>query len=146
MSFSRSGSRASNICRNWVKTQHTPDAMSIPEQLDGIHTRAQNLCARAIPLPERGVAAEDGSCRGEPAGACRLDPQDPRWLEKYFANEVEPVLSPLGLDPARPFPRIQNKSLNFIVHLDGKDAFGRDKRTGHRSGAALPAASRVAAG
>jgi polyphosphate kinase len=35
-------------------------------------------------------------------------------------------LSPLGLDPARPFPRIQNKSLNFIVHLDGKDAFGRD--------------------
>ena len=32
------------------------------------------------------------------------------------------MLSPLGLDPARPFPRIQNKSLNFIVHLDGKDA------------------------
>ena len=49
-----------------------------------------------------------------------------RWLEQYFENEVEPVLSPLGLDPARPFPRIQNKSLNFIVRLEGKDAFGRD--------------------
>jgi polyphosphate kinase len=48
------------------------------------------------------------------------------WLEQHFANEVEPVLSPLGLDPARPFPRIQNKSLNFIVKLAGKDAFGRD--------------------
>ena len=36
------------------------------------------------------------------------------------------MLSPLGLDPARPFPRIQNKSLNFIVRLSGKDAFGRD--------------------
>jgi polyphosphate kinase len=49
-----------------------------------------------------------------------------KWLERYFENEIEPVLSPLGLDPARPFPRIQNKSLNFIVHLRGKDAFGRD--------------------
>ena len=48
------------------------------------------------------------------------------WLEQHFVNEVEPVLSPLGLDPARPFPRIQNKSLNFIVKLSGKDAFGRD--------------------
>ncbi|HRX89503.1 MAG TPA: polyphosphate kinase 1, partial [Steroidobacteraceae bacterium] len=43
-----------------------------------------------------------------------------------FELEVEPVLSPLGLDPARPFPRIQNKSLNFIVRLSGKDAFGRN--------------------
>src|SRR6185295_8449505 len=48
------------------------------------------------------------------------------WLADYFAKEVEPVLTPLGLDPARPFPRIQNKSLNFIVRLSGKDAFGRD--------------------
>jgi polyphosphate kinase len=47
-------------------------------------------------------------------------------LEQHFHNDVEPVLSPLGLDPARPFPRIQNKSLNFIVRLSGKDAFGRD--------------------
>jgi polyphosphate kinase len=48
------------------------------------------------------------------------------WLRDYFRHDVEPVLSPLGLDPARPFPRIQNKSLNFIVQLSGKDAFGRD--------------------
>jgi polyphosphate kinase len=51
---------------------------------------------------------------------------DRALLEAHFHDEVEPVLSPLGLDPARPFPRIQNKSLNFIVRLSGKDAFGRD--------------------
>ncbi|MBL6750374.1 MAG: polyphosphate kinase 1 [Nevskia sp.] len=48
------------------------------------------------------------------------------WLRGYFGNELLPVLSPLGLDPAHPFPRILNKSLNFIVSLSGKDAFGRN--------------------
>lgn len=49
-----------------------------------------------------------------------------RWLQGYFQNEVLPVLSPLGLDPAHPFPRILNKSLNFAVSLEGVDAFGRE--------------------
>ncbi|HUR39951.1 MAG TPA: polyphosphate kinase 1, partial [Verrucomicrobiae bacterium] len=48
------------------------------------------------------------------------------WLRNYFENELMPVLSPIGLDPAHPFPRILNKSLNFIVSLSGKDAFGRN--------------------
>ena len=47
------------------------------------------------------------------------------WLQKHFRDEVEPVLSPISLDPARPFPRILNKSLNFIVGLEGIHAFGR---------------------
>lgn len=46
--------------------------------------------------------------------------------ESLFHDELLPVLSPLGLDPAHPFPRILNKSLNFIVQLSGKDAFGRN--------------------
>ena len=50
------------------------------------------------------------------------------WLYHYFLDQVEPVLSPLGLDPAHPFPRIINKSLNFIVQLDGSDAFEREGR------------------
>ncbi|MFO7762216.1 MAG: polyphosphate kinase 1 [Wenzhouxiangellaceae bacterium] len=49
-----------------------------------------------------------------------------RWLHQHFQRELMPVLSPLGLDPAHPFPRILNKSLNFAVELDGADAFGRD--------------------
>jgi polyphosphate kinase len=48
------------------------------------------------------------------------------WLKHFFTNELLPVLSPIGLDPAHPFPRILNKSLNFIVSLSGKDAFGRN--------------------
>lgn len=47
------------------------------------------------------------------------------WVRKYFKEQVLPVLTPIGLDPAHPFPRLVNKSLNFIVSLDGKDAFGR---------------------
>jgi polyphosphate kinase len=49
-----------------------------------------------------------------------------RWLHQHFRQELMPVLSPLGLDPAHPFPRILNKSLNFAVALEGRDAFGRD--------------------
>ena len=48
------------------------------------------------------------------------------WLQRYFMRELMPVLSPLGLDPAHPFPRILTKSLNFAVELRGKDAFGRE--------------------
>ena len=48
-----------------------------------------------------------------------------RWVEKYFREQVLPVLSPLGIDPSHPFPRVLNKSLNFIVSLTGRDAFGR---------------------
>jgi len=48
------------------------------------------------------------------------------WARTYFRDEVLPVISPLGLDPAHPFPRLVNKSLNFILSLEGKDAFGRD--------------------
>ena len=52
------------------------------------------------------------------------------WLEQHFENQVVPVLTPLTFDPARPFPRILNKSLNFIVRLRGKDAFGRRRHRG----------------
>ena len=47
------------------------------------------------------------------------------WVKNYFRREVNPLLVPVGLDPAHPFPQVANKSLNFIVQLSGKDAFGR---------------------
>jgi polyphosphate kinase len=47
------------------------------------------------------------------------------WIRDYFVNELMPVLTPIGLDPAHPFPNVLNKSLNFAVELEGKDAFGR---------------------
>jgi len=48
-----------------------------------------------------------------------------KWVKDYFKREVNPLLVPVGLDPAHPFPQVANKSLNFIVQLSGKDAFGR---------------------
>jgi polyphosphate kinase len=48
------------------------------------------------------------------------------WAARYFAQEVRPLLTPIGLDPAHPFPQVVNKSLNFVIELTGQDAFGRD--------------------
>ncbi|MBF6615283.1 polyphosphate kinase 1 [Pollutimonas thiosulfatoxidans] len=47
------------------------------------------------------------------------------WAYAGFQSDVMPMLTPIGLDPAHPFPRVYNKSLNFIVALSGQDAFGR---------------------
>ena len=102
------------------------DGLGLAEQLSAIHARAKELvrdqyaCLNDVLLPalrETGIDVLD---------AKDWDTQTRAWVEHHFAAEVEPVLSPLGLDPARPFPRIQNKSLNFIVRLSGKDAYGRD--------------------
>ncbi len=48
------------------------------------------------------------------------------WVAGYFDREIRPLLTPIGLDPAHPFPQVVNKSLNFIVEFDGRDAFGRE--------------------
>jgi len=64
-------------------------------------------------------------------------PEQSEWIKAYFFREVMPVLTPIGLDPAHPFPRVVNKSLNFAVELEGKDAFGRS------SDAAIVQAPRV---
>ena len=59
------------------------------------------------------------------------------WVEEYFLRELKPILTPIGLDSSHPFPRLMNKSLNFAVELDGKDAFGRE------SGMAIVQAPRI---
>ena len=59
------------------------------------------------------------------------------WIRNYFTREMVPVLTPIGLDPSHPFPKVLNKSLNFAIELEGKDAFGRS------SNAAIVQAPRV---
>jgi polyphosphate kinase len=54
------------------------------------------------------------------------DAEQRRWVAQFFHREVQPLLVPIGLDPAHPFPQVANKSLNFIVQLSGADAFGRE--------------------
>ncbi len=102
-----------------------PDGMAPATVLKRIHDRAAELvdaqyrCWNQVLRPalrEAGVrvlARDSWTAR------------QTRWLRAYFRNEIMPVLSPLGLDPAHPFPRILNKSLNIVVVLKGKDAFGR---------------------
>ena len=53
------------------------------------------------------------------------DDAERRWVDRFFETQVRPLLVPVGLDPAHPFPQVANKSLNFIARLAGKDAFGR---------------------
>ena len=55
-----------------------------------------------------------------------LNSEQSAWMKRYFTEQVSPVLTPISIDPAHPFPRLVNKSLNFIATLEGKDAFGRD--------------------
>jgi len=102
------------------------DGLTVTEQLQAIHDRTRSLvdaqyaCLNDVVLPtlkRQGI---------ELLARTTWEPSTAQWLERYFELEIEPVLSPLALDPARPFPRIQNKSLNFIVRLAGQDAFGRD--------------------
>jgi polyphosphate kinase len=64
-------------------------------------------------------------------------PAQRQWIRDYFFRELLPVLTPIGLDPAHPFPRVFNKSLNLAVELEGRDAFGRN------SGAAIVQAPRA---
>ena len=106
--------------------QFATDTLSLQEQLAAIHQRAMRLCSEQYrclneilmpALQKQGISLQ---------GRSEWSASAEKWLERYFENEIEPVLTPLGLDPARPFPRIQNKSLNFIVRLRGIDAFGRD--------------------
>jgi polyphosphate kinase len=107
-------------------TQVGPDELAIADQLAAIHQRAtalvrdQYACLNDVLLPALAAVGIDVQDEAD------WDADTRAWVEHHFLAEVEPVLSPLGLDPARPFPRIQNKSLNFIVRLSGKDAYGRD--------------------
>ena len=47
--------------------------------------------------------------------------QNKQWLDKYFIEKVQPVLTPLAVDPSKTFPLILNKSLNVIAKVRSKD-------------------------
>ncbi len=101
------------------------DGLSAASILNTIHDRAAELveaqyrCWNDVLRPslsENGVRV---------LGRGSWNARQTRWLRAYFRNEIMPVLSPLGLDPSHPFPKILNKSLNIVVVLKGRDAFGR---------------------
>ena len=53
-------------------------------------------------------------------------PQQFQWAKNFFHRELVPLITPIALDPTHPFPRVINKSLNFLISLEGKDSFGRN--------------------
>jgi polyphosphate kinase len=106
--------------------QGGPDGLSVPEQLKAIRTRSVRLVDEQYQLLNDVLMPELAQ-----NGVVFVSPEmwteaQAAWLADYFSREVEPVLSPLALDPARPFPKILNKSLNFAVVVEGEDGFGRN--------------------
>jgi len=106
--------------------QGGPDGLSVPDQLTAIRERAVRLVNEQYQLLNDVLMPELAQ-----KGVVFVSPEmwteaQAKWLADYFTREVEPVLSPLALDPARPFPQILNKSLNFAVVVAGEDGFGRN--------------------
>src|SRR5271165_1413022 len=102
------------------------DGLSVTETLKAIRARATGLVDEQyqllndVLLPD---LAKNGVVFVAPDTWTEAQAE---WLAAYFEREVEPVLSPLALDPARPFPKILNKSLNFAIVVEGEDGFGRN--------------------
>ena len=106
--------------------QGGPDGLPVPDQLKAIRARAVRLVDEQYQLLNDVLMPELSL-----NGVVFVSPEmwteaQAVWLADYFSREVEPVLSPLALDPARPFPKILNKSLNFAVVVEGEDGFGRN--------------------
>lgn len=114
----------------------TPDGLMPKQAFHEAQLQAHELVTRQYDLLNKTilpVLADDGIrfIRRTQWSEAQAD-----WIRDYFFRELMPVLTPIGLDPAHPFPRVLNKSLNFAVELKGKDAFGRN------SGAAVVQAPR----
>jgi polyphosphate kinase len=105
-----------------------PDNLTPAEVLKTISTQARELVESQYRMLNDELIP---ALSGEGIHFVRRDQwsrEHQNWLENYFHTEIVPVLSPTTLDPTRPIPRILNKSLNFIVSLRGRDAFGRPVR------------------
>jgi len=102
-----------------------PDGLTPAVALSRIHDRAADLVAKQYQCWNDVLrpALDDAGVRV--LGRDAWNAQQTHWLRAYFRDEIMPVLSPLGLDPSHPFPKILNKSLNIVVVLKGRDAFGR---------------------
>ena len=103
-----------------------PDGMDAQQTLNLVREQVKQIIARQYQLLN-----DDLFPALEAQGVCflrrtRWNDAQRAWVKEFFINEVMPVLTPIGLDPSHPFPRVLNKSLNFAVELQGKDAFGRN--------------------
>ncbi|MGQ9686435.1 MAG: polyphosphate kinase 1 [Thiobacillaceae bacterium] len=103
----------------------SPDGLTPRAALREISKRAHALVARQYELLNDEVLPELAAHGIRFYKRSQWTEEQAEWVREYFYNEIMPVLTPIGLDPAHPFPNVLNKSLNFAVELSGKDAFGR---------------------
>ena len=104
-----------------------PDQISPDQLLDEIRIRAMELIRQQYALLNDVLLPELADEQVHFIERGNWTEEQREWLADFYNREIVPVLTPLTLDPSRPFPRILNKSLNFILRLDGKDAFGRHR-------------------
>ncbi len=107
-------------------TQTGPDGLSAVETLRRVSESATSLVAEQYRVLNDLLTPALEAQHIRFVRRSQWNAKQRHWLKRYFTRELLPVLSPIGLDNAHPFPRILNKSLNFIMSLDGRDAFGRD--------------------
>ena len=103
----------------------TPDGLAPATVLTRIHDRAADLVAAQYECWNDVMRPALNAVGVRVLGRDSWNTEQSDWLRAYFRDEIMPVLSPMGLDPAHPFPKILNKSLNIVVVLKGRDAFGR---------------------
>ncbi|MBI2992980.1 MAG: polyphosphate kinase 1 [Gammaproteobacteria bacterium] len=109
-------------------TQSGPDNLTPHEVLNRISEVAHSLVDEQYRVLNEIIMPALDNERIRVPGGPEWQSQTARWVKRYFEDNVLPVLSPIGLDPAHPFPRVLNKNLYFMVTLEGKDAFGRETR------------------
>ncbi len=108
----------------------SPDGMSLQHVYDLVVERAHRLVHQQYVMLQSTVFPALESEGIYFHGVESWTDAQTEWASDYFQNELLPVLTPIGLDPAHPFPRVLNKSLNFVIELEGKDAFGRQALMG----------------
>jgi polyphosphate kinase len=122
--------RVGSLRQQVALSVHTPgpDGLTAQEQLAKISVTAHEIVAEQYRTLNEVLIPELAEKEIRFIRRNHWNDAQRHWVKEYFEEQLQPVLSPLGLDPAHPFPRILNKSLNFIVTLKGKDAFGRESR------------------
>ncbi|MEX2481747.1 MAG: polyphosphate kinase 1 [Gammaproteobacteria bacterium] len=110
----------------FAAAQTTPDQMSPVEQLRAISQSAHALVAEQYRVLNEELLPLLADHDIRFLKRAEWNTRQAAWVRRFFNRELLPVLSPIGLDPSHPFPRILNKSLNFLVSLEGTDAFGRN--------------------
>jgi polyphosphate kinase len=107
-----------------------PEKISAQEVFDKVHAEVAELIRRQYRLLNDVLFPELTNAGVRFVQSHEWNNKQQAWLTEYFDEQVVPVLTPLTFDPSRPFPRILNKSLNFIIRLHGRDAFGRRRHRG----------------